>query len=77
MKKDGKIFVYIDSTQAKVHHPSSPVQTQATNDYKHLENKILESKDEQIHLLKKTIKRPNTTIWIEPVATIFQSTYIG
>ncbi len=56
IKKDGKIFVYIDGAQAKVHQPSSPAQTQAANDYKHLEDKILESKDEQIHLLKKTIK---------------------
>lgn len=56
MKKDGKIFVYIDSTQAKVHQQSSPIQTQTPNDYKHLEDRILESKDEQIHLLKKTIK---------------------
>jgi len=56
MKKDGKIFVYVDSTQAKVHQPSSPVQSQVTNDYKHLEDKILQSKDDQIHLLKKTIK---------------------
>jgi len=56
MKKDGKIFVYVDSTQAKVHQSSSPVQSQVTNDYKHLEDKILQSKDDQIHLLKKTIK---------------------
>jgi len=56
MKKDGKIFVYVDSTQAKVHQASSPVQSQVTNDYKHLEDKILQSKDDQIHLLKKTIK---------------------
>jgi len=56
IKKDGKIFVYVDSTQAKVHQSSSPVQSQVTNDYKHLEDKILQSKDDQIHLLKKTIK---------------------
>jgi len=56
IKKDGKIFVYVDSTQAKVHQQSSPVQPQVTNDYKHLEDKILQSKDDQIHLLKKTIK---------------------
>ena len=57
MKKDGKIFVYIDSTHSKVHQSaSSPSPTQVSNDYKHLEDKILESKDEQIHLLKKTIK---------------------
>lgn len=56
MKKDGKIFVYIDSTQAKVHQSPASAQTQVTNDYKHLEDKILQSKDDQIHLLKKTIK---------------------
>jgi len=56
IKKDGKIFVYIDSSQAKMQSSSTVVQNKAINDYKHLEDKILESKDEQIHLLKKTIK---------------------
>jgi len=55
IKKDGKIFVYIDSKQINAPSNSSVVDEQI-NDYKHLEDKILSSKDEQIELLKKTIK---------------------
>ena len=57
IKKDGKIFVYVDTTQVKVHQSSSSTHSvQPTNEYKQLEEKILQSKDDQIHLLKKTIK---------------------
>ena len=57
IKQDGKIFVYVDSTQAKVQTQSTfTSKTQSPNDYKHLEDKILKSKDDQIHLLKQTIK---------------------
>ena len=56
IKKDGKIFVYVDgTTQTKTQNPSSLSDT-TTNNYKLLEEKIIESKDQQIHLLKKTIK---------------------
>ena len=55
IKKDGKIFVYIDSKQISTPSNSSVVNEQINN-YKHLEEKILSSKDEQIELLKKTIK---------------------
>ena len=59
IKKDGKIFVYVDNSEIKTQTLSktqnSHIQNQP-NDYKNLENKILQSKDEQIHLLKKTIK---------------------
>jgi len=55
IKQDGKIFVYIDSNKTNIHH-NSPSITSQTNDYKNLEEKILNSKDEQIFLLKKTIK---------------------
>jgi len=59
IKKDGKIFVYVEDNDIKTHTPikqqSFQVQHQQ-NDYKKLEDKILQSKDEQIHLLKKTIK---------------------
>jgi len=56
IKKDGKIFVYVDNTQIKTPSSSTTQKIQSINDYKHLEDKILKSKDEQIHLLKKTIK---------------------
>lgn len=58
IKQDGKIFVYVDSNLAKNQSTLSqtiPKQT-IPNDYHKLEDKILESKDEQIHFLKKTIK---------------------
>jgi DNA-binding Lrp family transcriptional regulator len=58
IKKDGKIFVYIDNNTIKTQDSKShttQIQHQP-NDYKNLETKILQSKDEQIHLLKKTIK---------------------
>jgi len=57
IKQDGKIFVYVDksSTQIKK-QTSSTIEKTQLNDYKQLEEKILQSKDEQIHLLKKTIK---------------------
>jgi Zn/Cd-binding protein ZinT len=56
IKRDGKIFVYVDNSHTKVQSTSTVVQNKTINDYKHLEDKILQSKDEQIHLLKKTIK---------------------
>ncbi|MGB5867374.1 MAG: DNA-binding protein [Arcobacteraceae bacterium] len=56
MKKDGKIFVYVDTNATKVQSVSQPSSTTHQNDYKLLEEKIINSKDEQIHLLKKTIK---------------------
>jgi len=55
IKKDGKIFVYIDSKQKNILSNSSSVNEQSNN-YKLLEEKIISSKDEQIELLKKTIK---------------------
>jgi hypothetical protein len=55
IKQDGKIFVYVDTTQTNTKNIVSPLIAQ-TNDYKYLEEKIISSKDEQIHLLKKTIK---------------------
>ena len=54
IKQDGKIFVYVDTTQTNTKNIVSPLIAQ-TNDYKYLEEKIISSKDEQIHLLKKTI----------------------
>ena len=56
MKKDGKIFVYVDSNTIKPQSQQSFSSPQPQNDYKLLEEKILKSKDEQINLLKKTIK---------------------
>ena len=59
IKKDGKIFVYVDTNTIKTPtaaKSSNAVIQNQPNDYKNLENKILQSKDEQIHLLKKTIK---------------------
>lgn len=59
IKKDGKIFVYVDDSEIKTQTLSKTQNTNTQNqpnDYKNLENKILQSKDEQIHLLKKTIK---------------------
>lgn len=56
IKKDGKIFVYIDGNISKPPQSTSTVKVQAQNNYKELEEKILNSKDEQIQLLKKTIK---------------------
>lgn len=55
IKKEGKIFVYVDTTQTSTKH-STPSPIQVNNDYKYLEEKIITSKDEQIELLKKTIK---------------------
>ncbi|PIF04624.1 MAG: DNA-binding protein [Arcobacter sp.] len=56
IKKDGKIFVYVQSDEVKIEklHNSSP--SQKVNDYRQLEDKIFQSKDEQIRILKKTIK---------------------
>jgi len=58
IKKDGKIFVYIEDNDIKTHSTikTQPTQIKPQNDYKYLEEKIVKSKDEQIHLLKKTIK---------------------
>jgi len=56
IKKDGKIFVYVDGTTQTKTQNSSSLSDTATNNYKLLEEKIIESKDQQIHLLKKTIK---------------------
>lgn len=53
-KKDGKIFVYIDENNLKTQQTTRKETT--PNNYKELEEKILSSKDEQIHILKKTIK---------------------
>ena len=36
----------------KVQTTTSTSKVQSPNDYKHLEDKILKSKDDQIHLLK-------------------------
>lgn len=56
IKKDGKIFVYVDNSNNQI-PPSKPHSTTTPqNDYKLLEEKIISSKDEQINLLKKTIK---------------------
>ena len=56
IKKEGKIFVYVDSTQTNTKNVSTTTNSQSTNDYKYLEDKIISTKDEQIELLKKTIK---------------------
>jgi len=56
IKKDGKIFVYIDESISKPQQQTKVVNETTPNNYKELEEKILSSKDEQIHLLKKTIK---------------------
>ena len=56
IKKEGKIFVYVDSTQTNTKNISTTTNSQSTNDYKYLEDKIISTKDEQIELLKKTIK---------------------
>ncbi|MGB3751149.1 MAG: DNA-binding protein [Arcobacteraceae bacterium] len=55
IKKDGKIFVYIDENSTKTQQTAT-IKDPTPNNYKELEEKILSSKDEQIHLLKKTIK---------------------
>jgi hypothetical protein len=49
VKKDGKIFVYIDS---KISKPTQIYSSSNSQGY----DKLLEVKDEQIQLLKKTIK---------------------
>jgi len=56
IKKDGKIFVYIDGNISKSQQNTALAKDITPNNYKELEDKILHSKDEQIHLLKKTIK---------------------
>jgi hypothetical protein len=56
IKKDGKIFVYIDENVSKQTHQTRQLHSFQQNDYSKLEDKIISSKDEQIHLLKKTIK---------------------
>ena len=61
IKQDGKIYVYIDSSNIKNqhqnHNTSSTNQSSATNDQvTHLSELALKSKDEQIAILKKTIK---------------------
>jgi len=56
IKKDGKIFVYIDNSINKTPPSKTHSSTTHQNDYKLLEEKIINSKDEQINLLKKTIK---------------------
>lgn len=56
LKKDGKIFVYVESTTTKPQNLQTPSVATPQNDYKLLEEKIIKSKDEQINLLKKTIK---------------------
>lgn len=58
IKQDGKIFVYVDSNLVKNQSTPSQATPKQTlqNDYHKLEDKILQSKDEQIHFLKKTIK---------------------
>ena len=56
IKKDGKIFVYIDGNIPKQTQPVKTTTKTTPNNYKELEEKIISSKDEQIQLLKKTIK---------------------
>lgn len=55
LKKDGKIFVYVDSSDAKK-KTSQVSQNNATDTLNSLNELALKSKDEQIILLKKTIK---------------------
>jgi len=56
IKKDGKIFVYIDNSINKTPPSKTHSSTTHQSDYKLLEEKIINSKDDQINLLKKTIK---------------------
>lgn len=56
IKKDGKIFVYIDDNVPKHIIQTRQAKRSKQNDYQKLEDKIISSKDEQINLLKKTIK---------------------
>ncbi len=60
IKQDGKIYVYIDSSNIKNQHQnttSSTNQNKSLNDQAiHLSELALKSKDEQISILKKTIK---------------------
>lgn len=56
IKKDGKIFVYIDKNVSGLIYQKRQVNSSQQNDYSKQEDKVISSKDEQIHLLKKTIK---------------------
>lgn len=63
VKQDGKIYVYIDSSEIKNFQQKATNQNnQATQnqpskeEYSYLNELALKSKDEQIHILKKTIK---------------------
>ena len=60
IKQDGKIYVYIDSSNIKNQHQnttSSTNQNKSLNDQAiYLSELALKSKDEQISILKKTIK---------------------
>lgn len=49
VKKDGKVFVYIDEALFQT-------VSQEQSGYQNSFDKLIESKDEQIHLLKKSIK---------------------
>ena len=51
IKKDGKIFVYVDSKTTSNSHTNTTKLNNIEND-----NRVIEVKDEQIELLKKTIK---------------------
>lgn len=62
VKQDGKIYVYIDSTNIKNQHQKNS-NNNNSNNYKssndqstHFSELALKSKDEQISILKKTIK---------------------
>jgi hypothetical protein len=63
VKQDGKIYVYIDSSNIKNQHQNSNNNNNTNNQNKslndqaiHLSELALKSKDEQISILKKTIK---------------------
>jgi hypothetical protein len=52
VKKDGKIFVYVDSSLLDK-SISEPIKTQTQQPFEHL---LIKAKDEQISMMKKTIK---------------------
>ena len=56
LKKDGKIFIYIDESISKSIPPTRQANSSQHSYYSNQEDKIIKSKDEQIYILKKTIK---------------------
>lgn len=54
LKENGKVFVYIDEKLITSHSPNTQIQENIQNN--DTNDKIIEVKDEQIELLKKTVK---------------------